>query len=163
MSYTAIASQTLGSSASSVTFSSIPGTFRDLVLVADAGASGSTYLGMRLNGDTGSNYPQVTMSGNGSQTSSQSATRTNIGEMGLDWGLTASTRANHIFQIMDYSVTDKHKSVLHRRNNDGIEVLALAARWANTSAVTSITLLTIGGAAQTFNAGSTFSLYGVSA
>ena len=58
--------------------------------------------------------------------------------------------------FMDYSATDKHKTVLIRANHPG-ETVACAGRWANTAAITSITINT----ASTFVIGSVFSLYGI--
>jgi hypothetical protein len=57
--YVAIAEQTLGTAAASVTFSSIPGTYTDLVLVLSVqDASGNTFA-LQFNGDTSTNYSTV--------------------------------------------------------------------------------------------------------
>jgi hypothetical protein len=61
---------------------------------------------------------------------------------------------------MDYSATNKHKTVLVRADNANSITMAHAARWANTSAITSIVLTSFEGAGN-FAIGSTFSLYGV--
>ena len=56
--YTPIATQTLGSAAASVTFSSIPQGYTDLVLVDNvksASGAGDSELDVRFNGDSGSN------------------------------------------------------------------------------------------------------------
>ena len=55
--YTPIASHTASGSESSITFSSIPQGYTDLVLVFLGKVdSGSGDLGLRFNADTGSNY-----------------------------------------------------------------------------------------------------------
>ncbi|NBQ97859.1 MAG: hypothetical protein EBU12_06490, partial [Microbacteriaceae bacterium] len=55
--YSQIASTTLGSAASSVTFSSIAATYTDLVIVVQAAVTaGSIALRMQFNSDTGTNY-----------------------------------------------------------------------------------------------------------
>jgi hypothetical protein len=56
--YEAIATQTLGSAAASVTFSSIPGTYTDLVIVCTPlrVTAGAEELVFQFNSDTGSNY-----------------------------------------------------------------------------------------------------------
>ena len=145
---------TLGSSASSVTFSSIPATYRDLILVYDWTSAGGGAISIRLNGDTGSNYTRVYM---GAISSPASGT-----ESGTSWfGLSLSAfNAKQIgtLQIMDYSATDKHKTALNRANEASPYVIADAYRYANTAAVTSVSLTASGG---TFSAGSTFNLYGV--
>jgi hypothetical protein len=151
--YTALANITLGSSASSVTFSSIPATYRDLVLVFDGtssvGINGSVYF----NSDTtAANYPYVRMNGNGSTTSSNSGN--NI------WFDFQTSRSMVRVQIMDYSATDKHKTALSRWDNPSSVVGATAIRWANTAAITSLQVKDTNNAA-TFAAGTTFALYGI--
>ncbi len=155
--YTPLATVTLGSSASSVTFSSIPATYRDLILVHNGTSSNSdvnTILA-RLNADSGSNFFQVAMTGDGSATSSFTFTGT-----GISAGLTRSAQVSvNITQIMDYSATDKHKTALSRHNNSAQALRAAATRWANTAAVSSIVLVIDSGA--TFSSGTIFSLYGI--
>lgn len=159
--YTAIASQTLGSSASSVTFSSIPGTFRDLVLVAEYTSNTTAALALTMNaGVTGSN---VFARGNGSTATSGTSTTTPL-EFGGSIFSNTSDRAFVKIELFDYAQTDKHKSLLTRLNvatgsNPG--TLMAASRFLSTAAITSLTLVFGGG--QQFQSGSTFSLYGVSA
>jgi len=153
---------TLGSAQSSVTFASIPTTgFRDLRLVVSAKPTGTGYpaVGGRYNSDTGSNYTFVRMTGNGSSAGSLASSATyNSWASTYGLGPVAGAISNFIIDVLDYAATDKHKTSLARANtpNDGVE--ASASRWANTAAVTSITLLTT---ADTFAVGSTFALYGV--
>jgi hypothetical protein len=71
--YTLIESQVLGSSAASVTFSSIPATYTDLVLkvsVRSNRAAGFDNIDIRFNGDSASNYSRTIISGNGEEVSS---------------------------------------------------------------------------------------------
>jgi hypothetical protein len=145
--YTPLATTTLGSSASSLTFSSIPATYRDLVLVI----SSTTVVDMlaRLNGDTGSNYFRVFMIDNAGSGSSGSQTNTSVA---FGFG------ENQIFQFMDYSATNKHKTILCRMNTASSRVEADAQRWANTAAITSILIY---GSAGNLPAGTSFSLYGI--
>jgi hypothetical protein len=152
--YTPLATVTLGSSASSVTFSSIPATYRDLIFIIDGNlVSSSDNVTVRYNGDSGSNYSSVEMSGNGSTTFSgtQSGTQASV-------GAAYTNRGTNIIQVMDYTSTDKHKTGISRFSTAGNAVGAFASRWANTAAVTSVR---IGLTAQSFATGTTFSLYGV--
>jgi hypothetical protein len=158
--YTALATVTLGTAAASVTFSSIPATYRDLILISFAkSVSSDSNIRARFNSDTGSNYSYVRMIGTGSAASSDSTTttglqvgrQTNTGESGFGMG---------IAHIMDYSATDKHKTVLVRSDNASAATVGLAGRWANTAAITSIVLASFE-TATNFAAGSTFSLYAV--
>jgi hypothetical protein len=151
--YVALANVTLGSSAANVTFSSIGQGYRDLVLVINGTASSGSGMSVTHNGDTTSgNYSSVTMFGDGSTTGSNTATNANLGAL-----FTAPTTV--IQNFMDYSATDKHKTALSRMNFPGGQVNAQARRWANTAAITSITLNLDSGV--TFSVGTTFALYGI--
>ena len=157
--YIPMANITLGSSAASVTFSSISQAYRDLVLVINATTSNNGNPRIRFNSDTGSNYSQIRMTGNGSAASSASST-TYAGILTGDFAYAGSS-SNYIVSVMDYSATDKHKTVLSRGNIAAAATEAIAGRWANTAAVTTITLDEFSGG--TFSSGSTFALYGVAA
>jgi hypothetical protein len=152
--YTSIATITLTSSDSEVVFSSIPATYRDLILVISGKTTADTVWGLRFNSDSGSNYSFVRMYGTGSSTVSDSNSANNSAY--IETGL-SSDQSHWVMQLMDYSATDKHKTYLSR-NSQSI-VSAYAGRWANTSAVTSIS--TYLESATTWAAGTTFSLYGV--
>jgi hypothetical protein len=161
--YTALANITLGSSASSVTFSSIPATYRDLVIVVSGVSSGTTWFGFRFNSDTGSNYSNVWMQANadGAAPISGSNSTTNI----MPWEanvLQASTPFTITTQVMDYSATDKHKTTLSRTGGSvggvGLMTSAGAGRWANTAAITTVAAVASGGS---LGAGLTFALYGI--
>lgn len=154
MTFVALANITLGSSASSVTFSSIPTTgFRDLVLVYSGTTSSVSGVEGRFNGDSGSNYSLVRMFGAASGANSSSASTNYFPVVYTGNPITATS----IVQIMDYSATDKHKTSLTRAGGLQYDTTeAVASRWANTSAITSINILSVG-----FTAGSTFALYGI--
>lgn len=151
--YTALATVTLGSSAASVTFSSIPATYRDLIVVVEGNTATSGRPVMRLNGDTGSNYTSVMMAGG----PYSATTSTTFIDPIPDYSVTGKFMA--VWQIMDSSATDKHKTALVRLNQGGTQVHATAGRWANTNAVTTVAMLTNNGALYAI--GTTFSLYGV--
>ena len=80
-------------------------------------------------------------------------------ETGFTFGY-ADTLSQQVVQIMDYSATDKHKSVLLRHSDSARQAAAYAARWANTAAITSMVLAPSSG---TFSSGSSFALYGMAA
>jgi hypothetical protein len=153
--YIGLANLTLSSSDASVEFSSIPDTYRDLVLVTQTKATANTYGRVRINGETGSIYTRVRMLGNSGGASSTSNTLTAFDLSDLnttDWNL-------DIVQFLDASATDKHKSVLIRSSQTNVsEVSAHAGRAATTSRITSITVLTN---SNSFASGSTFALYGI--
>jgi hypothetical protein len=58
---------------------------------------------------------------------------------------------------MDYSATDKHKTVIYRADANGVSTEANAARWADTAAITSLKVLYN----TNMKTGMTLSLYGV--
>ena len=151
--YDLLDSTTLGTSATSVTLSGISGSYGDLILVVDGTTSLVTNQDLQFNSDTGSNYSYVIASGDGSSASSSTATTTYIRA-----GRMTTTQSNQIIQIMDYSATDKHTTTLSRANAD--EVRMIAGRWADTSAVTSLTI-SAAPSPRTYDAGTTFYLYGV--
>jgi hypothetical protein len=159
MTYTPLATVTLASAAATVTLTNIPATYRDLILVINGGYStGSGNFLIALNSDTtNANYSMVAMFANGG---GGSAVGSGNGTRYLNYYGFPSADLNTVIvtQIMDYSATDKHKTFLTRSNNAGNGTTALANRWANTAAVTSVQVI---GESQNIRAGSTISLYGV--
>lgn len=156
--YTPLGTITLSASASEVIFSGIPASlngqsFRDLVLVVNGGVSQNSYCGIQFNGDTASNYTFVDATFEGS-VASNSGSNTWIPQR-----FTATSNSFAIYQIMDYTATDKHKTVLVRNNRATDFVYMAAGRWANTSAITSITVDVEG--TRTWNSGTTMSLYAI--
>jgi hypothetical protein len=150
--YVALANVTLGSSASSVTFSSISQAYRDLVLVHSGTANLQVGMQMRFNGDnTETNYNRVSMQGNGSSASSSSVNNSGFGSVYTSVG-------QNLVSIMDYSATDKHKSILWRSDGSDTFTVATAGRWSNTAAITSLSVFCN---TATFSAGTTFALYGI--
>ena len=159
MTYDLLDSVTLASSASSVTFSSISQDYGDLILVVEwTGSGGVSFVGLQFNGDTGSNYSRVLAQGRGASGYSSTASTSAYLYAGTSAG--TSEKANAIVQIMDYTATDKHKSVLMRDNNALDRTVMTAARWANTSSLSQIDIIT---SSNSYAAGSTFYLYGVAA
>jgi hypothetical protein len=156
--YTPLANVTLGSAASSVTFGSIPATYRDLICVVVAEGSTTLQGRIRLNGDTGSNYNYQRMSGSGSSATAASATGQTSGFVSAIAQATTTGALQMNINIMDYSATNKHTTIISRADQAANGTEAFANRWANTAAVTSVQILTSTG---NWAAGSTFALYGV--
>jgi hypothetical protein len=155
--YEPIATTTLGSAQSSVTFSSISGSYTDLVLVGVGLSSASENICLRFNGDTGTNYSKTVVDGNG--TSASSARGSSQDKMILA-AFNSSTQSNLITHIMNYSNSTTYKTVLQRGNIASSLVRADVGLWRSTSAITSITLLVASG---TISTGTTFTLYGIKA
>jgi hypothetical protein len=149
---------TLAAASSSVTFANIPQGYGDLI-VQGVAPSSSTGTGVyfRYNSDTGSNYSYVRAFGTGSSTGSTNATETS----GL-YGVHDTTSGAFTLQIMDYAQTDKHKTALSRADGVTQNTNMIATRWANTAAITTISLSPESFSGnRSFAIGSTFSLYGI--
>jgi hypothetical protein len=161
LTYTPIATTTLGSAAASYTFSSIPATYTDLVLVvAPFLSSSTTNMEMRLNGDTATNYSITTVYGNG--TSAVSARQSSASTMLLDYSTDPNTTVGtYLVQFMNYSNTTTYKTVLSRANNASKGTEAVVGLWRSTAAINTILIQV--GISLTFAAGTTFSLYGIKA
>ena len=161
--YTLIASSTATSS-TTVTFSSIPSTYTDLLVKC----SGRTVDGawsnwiIRFNGST-SGYTSKTLGGDGTSASSYSNTFTNGAWIGtLDSaGQTANTFTSADIYIPNYN-SSNYKSISADNTTETNATVAYSALqaglWSNTAAITSVSIVTDGG---NFNTGSTFYLYGI--
>lgn len=158
--YKPIASTTLGSNVASYTFSSIPSTYTDLVLICNwKNSVGAGYWGqLQFNGDTGSNYSTTVLDGNGSITSSYRYTNDSVGvRIG---GTTTSNNNPSIVNIINYANTTTFKTQISRYSDSSRTTQALAGLWRSTAAINSIKIRIED---QTANivAGSTFTLYGI--
>jgi hypothetical protein len=152
--YVPLATLTLTGNDSSVVFSSIPATYRDLILVSNLRASETNTSFLLLNNSS----------------SGFSFTRAIAGSFGIIGSSYATNEpfptlngtGQLVLQIMDYSATDKHKTMLIRTDLGSIgRVDMLAGRWANNAAVNQITINS--NSPFVFVSGATFSLYGIAA
>lgn len=156
--YEKIATTTLSSTASSVTFSSIPSTYTDLVLVTNPAASGGD-IGMQFNTDTGTNYSYTVIKGNGTTAASVRSTNTSRLYMVYDLTMATDFSLNSIAHIMNYSNATTYKSALIRSNRASAGVETMAGLWRSTSAINQVKVL----GSVVFAIGSTFTLYGIKA
>lgn len=155
--YEPIQTQTVGTATPSVTFSSIPQTYTDLVCVVSAKAASTAYdLYLQFNGDTGNNYSWTALSGTGS--SAVSTRNSNGPAIQMDnYGSVRTTDFNtNISHIMNYSNSTTYKTVLARAGAAASGVDLNVGLWRNTAAITSLTLYI-----NSFAVGSSFTLYGV--
>jgi hypothetical protein len=159
--YTPIATTTLGTAASTVSFSSIPSTYTDLVLVCNPITNVTTgQITIRLNGDTGTNYSRLILWGNGTSAGSAAYANENYAYSGYYTTLWTSPTTN-IFNILNYSNASTNKTILGRSNNASEATIASANLWRGTAAVSSIELgISVAG---TYSVGSMFTLYGIKA
>jgi hypothetical protein len=159
-----IASITLVSAAASVTFSGLPQTYTDLVVVAQfGGATAGSTLRVRFNGDSGSNYSYTYLGGNGTSASSSRLSSQTSGSIGFNVaGAATGTENVVVAHIMSYANTNVFKTVLGAGAAASREADRVVSLWRSTNAITSITM-SLGASFPTHNlvAGSTFDLYGL--
>ena len=177
--YEKIATTTLGSASATVTFSSISGSYTDLVLVINGGITDAGFVfGIRLNSDTGSNYSSTAMYGNSSSAFSDRKSNFTLGQITTDMqgGHIFNT---HIINFQNYSNTTTNKTWVGRSSanysatGSGATTVphvgSVVGLWRNTSAITSISISESGlGGSGSFAygntlSGSTFTLYGIKA
>lgn len=162
-SYESIATLTVGAGgSSSITFSSIPQTYKHLQIryIAKGNNAGELeYLGFRFNNYTG-NYYWHQLYGDGS-----TATATNFQQSFMRTFIQGSNGTNvfgvGVADLLDYTNTNKYKTLRMLGGNDdnGAGYVSFSSGlWSDTSAVTSITMF---GVNNTLQSGSSFSLYGV--
>ena len=159
-----IATTTLGSAAASYTFTSIPSTYTNLVLVASGLTTSASTTKLNVgNGsiDTGSNYSWTVISGTGSAANSyrESNVTYTQNERYANWDTT--NNANTIIQIQNYSNTTTYKTWLSKGNNAATGVDAIVGLWRSTSAINQVQISCTN--ATTFKVGCTFTLYGIKA
>lgn len=167
-----IATVTVGSGgASSITLSSIPGTFQHVQLRYLLRFTGTTYnddfATMQANSSGGTAYAAHELYGNGSAAGANAFTsRADMVIQNVPTAnRTASVFAGGVIDLLDYTSTSKNKTarmmVGYDSNGAGI-ISVISGLWANTSAVTSLTL-SPSGTAGNFAQHSTVALYGVRA
>ena len=156
--YSLIASQTGNGSASTITFSSIPQTFTDLVLVMNIFTTVNANEAVQINGDTGSNYSSTWITGNGSTAASSRSTSNTALNIQANIFSTSTSPALHIMNFIDYSNSTTYKTVLTRSNRAEQAVELFVGLWRSTAAITSISI-----AAATPTTNATFKLYGIEA
>jgi hypothetical protein len=157
--YDLIASTTLGSNTRTITFLSIPSTYRDLILVCNLSiVGGSDLICVTFNNNT-SAYNTVTLEGAGFSGSGSQSNESNAKSSVIDYSVNDSP-GSFVVQVFDYATTNKHKSVIMRGGSTNLRLGAAANVWANLAAINRLDVFTDSGT-RTYAAGSSFNLYGV--
>jgi hypothetical protein len=160
-SYESIATVTVGSAVSSITFSSIPSTYTHLQIrfIAKVATGSGNYF-LQFNSDTASNYNSHLLYGSGSSAFALA----DSSWAGINLVSGSSTQfSGGVVDILDYTNTNKNKTVRtlggFDANGSGF-VNFYSGLWRNTAAVTSITIRElINGSNLTQY--SSFALYGI--
>ena len=166
-----IGKQTLGSAAASISFTSIPGTYTDLVVVASLrNTATNAGFALRFNSDTGANYTYRVLYGTGATASSFTqavAAGYSTYLFGYIQGSEATANVfgpTHVY-IPNYAgATNKSVSIESTGENNGSAsyISATAGLWSNTAAITTVTLLPDpGGSASNFATDSSAFLFGI--
>jgi hypothetical protein len=167
-SYESIATVTVGSGgSSSISFGSIPGTFKHLQIRAisrnTTSGSGIQIGLVTFNSDTGSNYARHNLIGNGSSASANAVTSTTAivagvqpqaGELSNSFGAT-------VMDILDYANTSKYKTTRTLEGfdlNGSGEANFRSGVWRSTAAITDIRFTASSANIAEF---SQFALYGI--
>jgi hypothetical protein len=159
--YEPIQSYTGTGSSNIITFTSIPATYTDLVLVIDGegtSPSASQDITIRFNNDTSSTYSETYLRGDGSTASSGRYSEPYL-TSASSWR--SGRRYNHIVNIMNYANTTTYKTTLVRTNYAGGDIAALAILWRATPAAINRVDVNINNG--NYASGSTFTLYGIKA
>jgi hypothetical protein len=156
--YEIISKTILGSSAASITFSSIPSTYTDLLIdVSSRNTAVDTENTFSFNG-SGANFSIRRLYGNGTTTGSDTLYGYSLTTTS---GFTANTFSNNSIYIPNY-LSSNFKSIsidgVAENNATASAQVLSAALWSNTAAITSITLQPTSGSYAT---GSSFYLYGI--
>ena len=154
--YEKIATTTLGSAAATITFSSISGSYTDLVLVLagknDVAANRAVRL--RFNSDSGSNYSYTYIQGDGSSSTTTRASSSTE----MQFGNFTGEQTVSIINVQNYSNTTTYKTAITRTSVPNTVVQAFTGLWRNTAAITRIDL-TLN--ADNFNTGCVATIYGI--
>lgn len=149
-----------GTSTGTITFSSIPSTYTDLVLISNLTSSAQVGCQLTINSTT-SGYSTTQVYGSGSAASSNRSSSMSYINYAIGY---IDTLTTIICNFMNYSNTTTYKTMLLRKSNGSTAastyVSAETALWSNTSAINRIDITLASGY---FVAGSTFSLYGIKA
>jgi hypothetical protein len=166
--YESIQTYTLTSNQTTITFSSIPSTYKHLQLriLARSNKAGQAYdyLRLRINGATGSSYSRHALLGNGSAASANATANDTLIGMGEIPAATASSNifGGSVIDLLDYKDTNKNRTVRgligEDKNGSGSIYLASGAYYS-TTAVTSLSLFC--GDGGDFIQYSSFALYGI--
>lgn len=150
-------------SVTTVTVSSIPSSFTDLLILAslrDDGSGTNHYLSLKFNGGATS-YVSKNLWGNGGSADWSSSANEYLEQFVTGAGATANTFSNIQIYVPNYALSNQ-KSF----NYDGVSETNSASAWQtigaglweNTSAITSFTL---GNNSGSFVSGSVVSVYGI--
>lgn len=162
-SYESIATVTVGAGgSSSITFSSIPSTYKHLQLrfSTQATASSSLYIKMNFNSDTAANYSYHQLFGDGTSASANAGASASFG-IASNGVNSATGFTGGVIDLLEYSNTNIYKTQRALTGTDlngSGTIYLVSSNWRSTSAINRIDLVL---SANNFAQYSQFALYGV--
>jgi hypothetical protein len=163
--YTPIATTTLGSDTAEVTFSSISSAYTDLLIIVSNLTATAANTGFFRVGnstvDTGTNYSNTLLNGNGTSATSSRGSNSSAGLLlgAATAGLPSSTPSQAIINLQNYSNTTTYKTAITRYGLASGETEANVSLWRSTSAINIITFRI--NPSGSYKTGTVFTLYGI--
>jgi hypothetical protein len=162
--YEPIATTTLGSATSTISFTDISGSYTDIVLIFGykSNTTNQPTLKLTFNGST-TGYSGTQLTGNGSAAASYRNTSAAFISIARVVGTptTVGGMATIIMNFQNYSNTTTYKTVLARPSAAESGVESDVGLWQNTAAITQIDITTA--TSNDFATGSVVTLYGIKA
>jgi hypothetical protein len=160
--YEAITTQTLGSNQASITLSSIPATYTDLILVfVGWGNGGGGSVKIRPNNDTNTLYNTTYLYGDGSSVTPGQTGDTAEGTFMGRINTNSTDSGGGYIHIMNYANTTTFKSMIGTNFASAPIVWYSLGMYRSTNAITSLNLRVESG--SDFATGFTVTLYGIKA
>lgn len=163
-SYESIATATGTGSSGTITFSSIPSTFKHLQIRCSFLVSAGCSIKLQVNGVGGTSYAWHSLNGNGTAVAANAAASVPFPYVAGIVNNASTTQPNvAIIDILDYTSTTKNKTIRTFNGfdaNGSGEVNVLSGLFNNTNAITSVSISSESGT-QNFTTSSTFALYGI--
>ena len=158
-SYDSIATASGGSG--TITFNSIPSTYKNLQIRMSATGSTVADAYIRFNNDSATNYFCHQLRGGGTSAQAYSYTTQNAMVITSNIGQSSTSPSVAVCDILDYGNTNKNKTIRSLNGydlNGSGEAIFWSGAWNSTSAVSRIDIVMSSG---TFGSASTFALYGI--
>ena len=168
-SYESIQTTTLSASQQTISFTSIPSTYKHLqirmIARSDRASNPASNVLLTFNSDTAANYSYHELDGDGASAYGGGSAGTSNVPMQRISGNTAGSNVFGalVVDILDYQNANKYKTLRYLGgydNNGSGEIYLGSGNWRSTSAVSRIDLQTINGT-YNFVSGSSFALYGI--
>jgi hypothetical protein len=153
--YEPIATATLTATSTSITISSIPSTYTDLVAIGYFDGIGESYIQAQLNSDTGNNYDYIYYGG-----VNATMVYNVVGNINSMPGSRADEEANYQMHLFNYTSNLHKTAFIMNANASSPLVYHSVSNWRNTAAVTSISWVAQQGQ---YAAGTTITIYGIKA